>query len=549
MEEICNKYFDLMARNFPIICASDEFYFFPRVQESLSYMTIVDDFDSDKIKMVTDKVKALLNDLDQLENVRFAISSENDLFKLDEQIDFELLRNSMLSFLREFAEIKIWQRDPAFYLKLVLIGIDSAISKPFSTKEELIERLLCRLNAIPGLLEQAINNLKNPPKLFSEVAHEIKNDCVGFFNFSVTQFIHHNCNGKEELLQANNRVMQQLDSFDNSLNNCTNNNYYVGKDRLHQILKESYGYFKTVDELEEMSKEGYQYTLSKLDKLRVKIDPHKSWNMIEKGYKIKLLSHQKLLSLYKDEVQKIKDFFENHGLIGPFECNNIKIKETPVYMRAIRASASYCAPVGNDLKEDAMFYISPSKEILMSKNKGPYLIDDIHREYIFTTAHEAYPGHHLLDTIRRQQYSVVRKQIESPLFYEGWASYSEFLLREYNYVKHPIQLLMSLKRDLWRYTRSLLDLGLQTNKFSCEEGAEKIIDLGFSPSEALKQVKRYAMMPGYQLSYAIGRQEILNLRAIYAPKLGLRDFHNSFLEGGQIPFKWIEKKMIAEGKL
>ncbi|MFQ5957406.1 MAG: DUF885 family protein, partial [Candidatus Brocadiales bacterium] len=166
--------------------------------------------------------------------------------------------------------------------------------------------------------------------------------------------------------------------------------------------------------------------------------------------------------------------------------------------------------------------------------------------YIFTTAHEAYPGHHLLDAIRGQLTSEVRRQLENPLFYEGWSFYSEHLLRETGYIQDAMQLLISLKRDLWRYTRCILDTGLQTGKFGCEEGANRLMELGFGASEALKQAKRYAMMPGYQLSYAAGKHEILNLRATHAPRLGLRRFHDTLLAGGQVPFKWVEKRMERE---
>ncbi|MFQ5863365.1 MAG: DUF885 family protein [Candidatus Brocadiales bacterium] len=539
MEQIANRYFGLMARNFPIICASDEFYFFPRVRESLSYLDLVDNFERNKIEENIDNVKGLLQESDMVDEARL---------DLDERIDLELIRNSMLSFLREFDDIKLWQGDPTFYLKIILMGIDSAMSKPYSTKEELVGRLLRRLKATPRLLAQAGKNLKDIPRLYTEVAHEIKNDCIDFFNFSVTHFIYHSCDGNEELLEANNKVMQHLDRFDVVLELCTGgNNFFVGKERMHQILRESYGCERTVEELEEIGKEGYRTTLEELNKLSNQIDSQRTWQEIYEGFKIELFSQRDLLNLYRSEAESIKEFCEEKGLLGPFNHRGLDIRETPIYLRALRASASYCAPIGDDLKEEAIFYISPSKEILKTRGKGRYVVDDVHREYIFTTAHEAYPGHHLLDAIRGQLKSVMRKQLESPLFYEGWSCYGEHLLREAGYVQDAMQVLISLKRDLWRYTRCILDIGLQTGKFGCEEGANKLTELGFGPSEALKQVKRYAMMPGYQLSYAAGKHEILDLRARYAPRLGLRGFHNALLAGGQVPFKWVEKRMGKEG--
>ena len=112
MEEIVDRYFGMMARNYPVICASDEFYFFPRVRESLSFLDRVDDFGRDKIEENIGVVKGLLCELDGVDGTGLG---------LEERIDLELIRNSMLSFLREFDQIRVWQRDPAFYLKIVLM--------------------------------------------------------------------------------------------------------------------------------------------------------------------------------------------------------------------------------------------------------------------------------------------------------------------------------------------------------------------------------------------------------------------------------------------
>lgn len=538
MEQIVDRYFSLMAENYPVICASDEFYFFPRVRESLSFLDRVDDFDRDKIEGNIDVVKGLLQELDGVDETCLG---------LEERIDLELIRNSMLSFLREFDEVKVWQRDPAFYLKIVLMGIDGAMTKPCSSKEDLVRRLLSRLKAVPGLLEQMGRNLNNVSRLYAEVSHEIKSDCIDFFNFSVTQFIHRNCDGNEALLEANNGVMEHLDRFDAVLERSIgDDSFFVGKEGMHQILRESYGCEKSMDELEELGNEGHSATLGELERLKNKVNPQKSWQEIYEGFQIELLSQRDLLNLYKSEFENIKGFCEKRGLIGLFNHRELYIRETPLYLRALRASASYCAPVSGDVNEDAIFYISPSKELLKRRGKGPYVVDDIHREYILTTAHEAYPGHHLLDTIRGELKSAVRRQLENPLFYEGWSCYSEHLLREEGYLQDSVQVLIGLKRDLWRYTRCTLDVGLQTGGFGCDEGAEKLMELGVTPSEAMKQVKRYAMMPGYQLSYAAGKQEILSLRARHASRLGLKTFHNVLLTGGQLPFKWVGKMMERE---
>ena len=53
------------------------------------------------------------------------------------------------------------------------------------------------------------------------------------------------------------------------------------------------------------------------------------------------------------------------------------------------------------------------------------------------------------------------------------------------------------------------------------------------------EVRRYCAMPTYQLSYAVGRREILSLRDAYRRRAGsafhLRRFHQELLSYGGMP--------------
>ena len=53
----------------------------------------------------------------------------------------------------------------------------------------------------------------------------------------------------------------------------------------------------------------------------------------------------------------------------------------------------------------------------------------------------------------------IRRQIESPLFYEGWASYAESMLIEYGYLDDPHGITRQSKRELWRSARCQIDVG------------------------------------------------------------------------------------------
>jgi uncharacterized protein (DUF885 family) len=147
----------------------------------------------------------------------------------------------------------------------------------------------------------------------------------------------------------------------------------------------------------------------------------------------------------------------------------------------------------------------------------------------------------------------VRRQIESPLYYEGWAYYAESLLAEFGYVENPLERLVDLKRSLWRAARCQIDVGLSTRRIDQGAAVELLETAGFNRAEALRQIERFRLNPGYQVCYCLGRHEILELKQAYGPYLGNDEFHAAVLDGGQLPFhlmrRRLEKKKVRPGEV
>ena len=114
----------------------------------------------------------------------------------------------------------------------------------------------------------------------------------------------------------------------------------------------------------------------------------------------------------------------------------------------------------------------------------------------------------------------VRSQIESPLFYEGWAYYVESLLVEYGYADNPMDRLVDRKRRLWRAARCQIDIGLNSGWLLPADGLRLLRTAGFTLEEAREQMDRFRLNPGYQLCYSLGRFEILQLREAYSGSYG-----------------------------
>lgn len=505
IQKISKDYFDYMARRYPVMCLSDEFYFFPRAKKAVGHLHVLDSLDEDKIKDDISYIKGLKLSIEELYS--------EDL-GLEDQIDITMLRQSMSAFLREFEDIKIWQIDPTLYLRIIILGIDMLLWRFYYIREDIDDLLASRVREIPRLLREAERNIKRIPRAYREVALEII-DTLPLGTSALTR-----------------RAIQSLKNFKGFLKRRPDHVSFI-RDRhlIEGILKDSFSYNRRLEEIYEIALSEYRKTLRRLKKVADSIDFRKSWQEILSSYNIEgVRSQEDLLGLYAQHIEKIKTFLKREEIISIPRTQKIEVKPTSFFMKPIRASASYSSPVTGNKREPAYFYIT-----------GDY--GNIHNEYIFVTAHETYPGHHLLDAVRRRLKNPIRQQIESPLFYEGWASYAEELIDKEGYIRDPLQRLVGLKRQAWRAVRAMLDVGMRIGKLKPADAGSMLRGLGYSPRIAKTMLRHYILSPGYQLCYTMGKFEIDRLKKRFSSKSGLKRFHDTLLQGGQIPFDLAQKRL------
>jgi uncharacterized protein (DUF885 family) len=361
-------------------------------------------------------------------------------------------------------------------------------------------------------------------------------DAISFYSREVISFIEEKMDKKGKLIKITKEVCEALDGYQRVLRQFSPEGpFAVGEEGLTKILTLSLKYPKTPNEILEIAQTAYQRIQEEIHVLAKRIDSRKTWDHIIRDQAPPISSNQEFMRLYKNEVSGLRRYFHSQDILSFPEGEELEVLETPSYLKSLRATASYSPPLTGDLKGPGIFYITPGREDLeMISSHCPYL-----------SAHETYPGHHILDHFRIHHPNPIRRQIESPLFYEGWACYSEQLLDELGYIRDPRRKLVQLQRQLWRCLRAMLDVKLQTGKMTVAEAEKEIQFLGYSQKRAQRQIQRFCLTPGYQLCYFMGTYEILRLRDKFLAQLGPKAFHDTLLAGGEIPFHLVEKRLEA----
>jgi hypothetical protein len=520
---IAKDYFGYMGEHFPQQCASDEFYFFPRSETAVRHLDTLDDFEPGTIQDSVRYIQGLLKEV--------VLKESEDL---EQEIDLVLLKQSMGSFVLEFGEAEVWRRDPTLYVKIPLFATGRALSEEAKSPAEVKTDLLRLFTQIPPFLSQAVKNLSTPPEISVEVALNMARDALHFYDQSLPPFILEKAGEDDELLMKSRAVSEAWEIYVKRLAALSSKqSFAVGKDGLKEILGTCLCYPKSPDEILETAKEASHKTKEKLRVLSKRIDSQKRWDVLVYEKSPSVASSSEFMALYENQVKDLRRFFYEQEIFSFPHGEAVTVLETPVYLQSLRATASYSAPITGHRKSNGIFYLTPGKEDLAKISAHcPYL-----------SAHETYPGHHILDHLRIHHHNPIRRQVESPLFYEGWACYAEQLLDELGYVQDLRQQLIGLKRQLWRNLRAELDIQLQTGRISLDQAAREIEELGFSRQRAERQIRRFALTPGYQLCYFMGNHEIVRLREQFSSRLGQRDFHDTLLGGGEIPFHLVKRKL------
>ena len=537
--ELAEGYFDHLAGRFPVMCASDEFHFLPRAENAVNHYDKLDNLDADAISETT-------NMLIDLQQGLPAMRGQDD--ELEKQLDIDLLHANISGFLIEFRQNRSWQYNPILYLKIAFIGLDHALNKPSVSFQETIDRTMARLSEIPRVLKQAADNIGTVPEAYYQPSLYMIDDCRQYLEDIFKPLANNQSKAiSAEFSKLVNTALSSLGSLQGFLNDLSpaSDQLFAGE-TLERTVNEHFSCVRSLDNIFQIAAESWQENLSQLEELRVHLDPAKSWQQIYHEYYPAEIGEMDTLALYAQEIENLRSFFVQQGFDEETLNSAVEVSETPMYLRSVRGAASFAAAYTSNPEEKSYFYVTtriahqPDEQVQRSLKKR------FHREYRLLTAHEAVPGHHYLDSIRRRLKNPIRRQIESPLFYEGWASYAESLLLEYGYMKSPLDVLIDLKRNLWRSARCQIDVGLTTGRITTADAWELLKVCSFSPGEIRRQIDRFRLNPGYQVCYSLGNYEFVQLKSAYAARLGNKRFHAYVLEGGELPFHLIDKRLALK---
>jgi len=250
-----------------------------------------------------------------------------------------------------------------------------------------------------------------------------------------------------------------------------------------------------------------------------------------------------LLGLYRRETKRVAQSFRAARAVTFPQGESLDVRPVPDFMRHLFPTAAYSQPGAFEKRQRGSFWVNDLS--VTKKSKAEKLTErQQHFGLSLTCAHEAYPGHHLQFVTANRHPRRWRRLFAHSVFYEGWTLWCEQMMVDLRVDRSPWLRVQQLHDALWRAHRILVDLRLQTGRYSYESGVRHLQKhLGFTRARAEADVNWYTGSPTVPMSYWLGRleNERLRQRLVEGRGWSLRRFNDWLLSFGTLPQSWIEK--------
>jgi uncharacterized protein (DUF885 family) len=485
---------------------------------------------------------------------------------LASQGDLELLLGNIHSTLLSLNTIRLWEKDPDQYSSGISNSAFVLIERTFASPDDRLRSLVAREKQMPAALDAAHQNLKNPPRIYTEIALEQLPDIINFFQSDVPQAFQQAKNQqlKAEFAQSNRAVITALQSYQAWLKKDvlprSHGDFRFGGETYSKKLLYDEMVDTPLPKLLEIAYADLHKNQAAFNRIAREIDPHRQPREILAELDRDHPAPDHLLQSFRDTFQGLIQFIQEKHIASIPSPVRPKLQETPPFLRATTTASMDTPGPFEKVSAEAYFNVTlpgPRDTARQIEER----MEEFNRGTIISTAvHEAYPGHYLQFLWVQQAPSTVRKLLGSSSNAEGWAHYCEQMMLDEGYGQPgsgardardaKMIRLGQLQDALLRNARFVVGIQMHTGKMTFDDAVKFFVEQGYQTHESgLIEAKRGTADATY-LYYTLGKLQILKLRADLEKKEGahfsLEQFHDNFLKQGFPPIKIVRRALLGD---
>jgi len=476
----------------------------------------------------------------------------------DHAVDRAILENDLRARLFDLEVMKTYTWQATDYSATE--GVYVLLARDFAPMKQRLAAAQLRLEAIPRLVTAAKQNLRRPPRVFTETAIAQNKGAIAFVQADLDDFIKQAPEMKAVLAPARAHAAAALKDYGQWLQDVllprSDGDFRFGKAHFEQRLKFALDSDLSADEILARAEADLATTQRQMEQVALPLYkrwfPGKPTDGVDGHALVRAVldriadthpDNDSIVAEARDDLDKATAFVREHRLVS-LPTKPIKVIVMPEFQRG--QSTAFCDWAGPLEKNGETFYaISPTPADWTPQRVESQYREDNSAELRDITAHEAMPGHYLQGAHASQvkMPTLVRAMTGSGTFIEGWAVYAEQIMAEAGWGGDETRM-EQLKIRLRVAINAILDQKIHAGHMTEDEARRLMMDTGYQEEgEAAGKWRRAEMSAGQLSTYFVGIQEQLALAHDLKAKMGADDLavHDRMLSHGSIATKYVRE--------
>jgi len=485
------------------------------------------------------------------------------------QIDYEILDHSLKAEEWLTENFHPFEEDTRAYNGYINDSVYLLLTQSSLPKETNIANCIARIAQIPKVLAAAQQNLKNPPRVDTETAIKQNRGAIGFYEHDIFEFAGETSQ-LEALKAAAAAVVPSLKEYQKFLENDllprANGEWRIGAEKFarkldleldagvsaDEVMADAQSEFNRVErDMYVIARQLWSHyfprqALPPDDQEGRRSTVRRVLEMISKEH----CRPEDLTREVERRVAALKQFISANDILRLPEPDHCQVIEMPEFKRG-NSTAYMEAPAPLDPNGTGHLAVSPPPKDWDAQRVNSYLEEYNSRMLDILTIHEGYPGHSVQLEYMNRNPSLIRRVLQSGVYVEGWAVYTEQMMLDQGYGQGDLALrLNQLKFFLRAVANTLLDHKMHCSNLSDDEALRFLTQDCFqSEGEAKLKIIRSKQSSCQLSTYFVGRMAHYRLRQQIEREQGdkfeLGRYHEAVLDPGAVPVKYLPELVKA----
>jgi uncharacterized protein (DUF885 family) len=449
-----------------------------------------------------------------------------------QQVDYRLTGSALARVRWELDINPRWKHDPNFYIAQTLTAVVEALTVPGPYDATRSREILTRIENIPSILQQGVENLDKPPAPFASVAIQALENIRPHLHQMAADLLKSATLKEEELKGATDRAADALERFREKLREMLPslpNEIAPGRDAYVFFLENVALISYSPEDLLAMGRLEWNRAVAfeAFEKNRNKdVPPLKTADNIVKWIK----------ETAEKEFQ-IRTFLEDRGILTvPDWVQHYTLRAMPEYLRALQGFGEmddFTSP--SRLNENCIRYVTEPS------GKLGYFWQATAEDPRPITVHEGIPGHYFQLCLSWKHEDPIRRHYYDSGANEGIGFYAEEMMLQaglFDDGPHTREIIYNFMR--LRALRVEVDVKLALGEFTLDQAGKYLQEkVPMDSDTARQEAIAFSTGPGQAITYQIGKLQILKFlaeaRMQQGAKFNLRTFHDFVWKNGNVP--------------